>query len=102
MQNDSTKSVTQSVTAAMSIRHHQYIYVVCVCAYMQLQQQAIMKFCARHPELRQKSMSSVYKHLLHEDKYGLVYCFVPKGGWWFGHTRMHLIYTDRFSIIMQL
>ena len=65
------------------------LYVQC-CMHIQFQKQAIAQFCARHPELKQSSMSSVYRHLLHEDKYGLVYCFVPKGGCMVVWPHMHV------------
>jgi hypothetical protein len=43
-------------------------------------QEAIAKFCSSHEEARQVDMNQAYKHLMYDDKYKMLYCFVPKGG----------------------
>jgi hypothetical protein len=44
------------------------------------QQEAIARFCSSHEKARQVDMYQSYKHLMYDDKYKMLYCFVPKGG----------------------
>ena len=43
------------------------------------QHEAVLKFCNSHKEARNVDMTTVYKHLMYDDKYKILYCFVPKG-----------------------